>query len=156
MSSSKVYLAGPISSLTYDEATDWREHAKAELAQFGIKAFSPLRSQAHLRSIGIFSDHAKEEERLKCPMSMPRGLTVRDRFDALRCDVLLVNLLGAKKVSIGTVLELAWADSKETPIVVAMEDSGNPHEHAMVNEIVGFRVTTLDHAIDVTRAILLP
>jgi hypothetical protein len=34
----------------------------------------------------------------------------RDRFDATRCDVLLVNLLGAERVSIGTMMEVAWAD----------------------------------------------
>jgi nucleoside 2-deoxyribosyltransferase len=150
----QVYLAGPISGLNFEGATDWRQYAKAELAQFGIKALSPLRDQEHLKSVGVFTDAAKETARLKSPMSMPRGLTVRDRWDAMRCDVLLVNLLGATKVSIGTVLELAWADAKGIPIVVAMEAEGNPHEHAMVNQIIGFRVTALWDAIDVTRQLL--
>ncbi|MEH2517512.1 nucleoside 2-deoxyribosyltransferase [Bradyrhizobium sp. AZCC 1610] len=150
-----VYLAGPISGLNFEGATDWRQYAKTELSQFGIKALSPLREQDHLKSVGIFTDCAKETERLKSPMSMPRGLAVRDRWDAMRCDVLLVNLLGATKVSIGTVLELAWADAKGIPIVVAMEaDGSNPHEHAMVNQIIGFRVETLWDAIDVTRQLL--
>lgn len=150
-----VYLAGPISGLNYEGATNWREDAKAELKQFGIKALSPLREQEHMKAIGVFTDAAKETERLKSPMSTPKGLTVRDRWDAMRCDVLLVNLLGATKVSIGTVLELAWADSKGIPIVVAMEDDGsNPHEHAMVNHIISYRVTTLWDAIDLTRQLL--
>jgi hypothetical protein len=51
-------------------------------------------------------------------MSKPKGLTTRDRWDAMRCDVLLVNLLGATKVSIGTVLEFGWADAMDIPIVV--------------------------------------
>jgi nucleoside 2-deoxyribosyltransferase len=156
MSSYEVYLAGPISSLTYEGATDWREYAKAELSQYGIKALSPLRSQEHLKSIGVFTDAAKEVERQKDPMSMPRGLTVRDRWDAMRCDVLLVNLLGATRVSIGTVMEIAWADSQRTPIVVAMEDHRNPHEHAMITESIGFRVSSLWDAIEATRALLVP
>ncbi|WP_029083392.1 nucleoside 2-deoxyribosyltransferase [Bradyrhizobium sp. th.b2] len=118
-----VYLAGPISGLNFEGATDWREYAKGELAQFGIKALSPLRFQEHMKAIGIFTDAAKETERLKSPMSTPKGLTIRDRWDAMRCDVLLVNLLAAPKVSIGTMLEIAWANSKDIPIVCAMEDA---------------------------------
>jgi hypothetical protein len=33
-----VYLAGPISGLNFEGATDWREHAKSYLKEFGIKA----------------------------------------------------------------------------------------------------------------------
>jgi nucleoside 2-deoxyribosyltransferase len=149
-----VYLAGPISGLNYEGATDWREYAKSELKQFGIKVLSPLRNQGHLKSIPVFSNEGGETARLKSSMSVPRGLTTRDRWDAMRCDVLLVNLLGAKSVSIGTVMEIAWADAQRTPIVVAIEDQGNPHEHAMINESIGFRVSTLWDAIDVTRQLL--
>jgi nucleoside 2-deoxyribosyltransferase len=149
-----VYLAGPISGLNFEGATDWREYAKAELSQFGIKALSPLRYQHHLKSIGKFTNEGGETARLKSTMSTPRGLTTRDRWDATRCDVLLVNLLGAPQVSIGTVMEIAWADAKRIPIVVAMEESGNHHEHAMINEAIGFRVASLWEAIDVTRQLL--
>jgi hypothetical protein len=78
----------------------------------------------------------------------------RDRFDATRCDVLLVNLLGAERVSIGTVMEIAWADLRRTPIVAVMEE-GNVHEHGMVNEAIGFRVTTLDEALNIIKSILI-
>jgi predicted small integral membrane protein len=88
------------------------------------------------------------------PLSSPRGIMTRDRFDATRCDVLLVNLLGAAKVSIGTVMEIAWADLKRTPIVACIEATGNPHEHCMVNEAVGFRCTSLDEGLHVVRSIL--
>ena len=149
-----VYLAGPISGLNFEGATDWREYAKGELGQFGIKALSPLREQGHLKSVGVFTDAAKESARLQSPMSMPKGLTIRDRWDATRCDVLLVNLLGATKVSIGTVMEIAWADLKSIPIVCAIEQTGNVHEHAMLMDRIGFRVSSLWDAIDVTRQLL--
>lgn len=149
-----VYLAGPISGLNFDGATDWREYAKEWLKNNDVKALSPLRNQEHLRSVGVFTDCAKETERFKSPMSMPKGLTIRDRWDAMRCDVLLVNLLGAAKVSIGTVMEIAWADAKGVPIVCAIEETGNPHEHAMLNHCIGFRVADLDDALDVTLQLL--
>lgn len=150
-----VYLAGPISGLDFDGATDWRESTKELLRPFGIKTLSPLRSQEHLRKVGTFTNAAAETARLESPMSMPKGLTTRDRWDAMRCDVLLVNLLGAKTVSIGTVMEISWADTLRKPIVVAIEpDGSNPHEHAMLNDCIGFRVPTLWDAADVTRQLL--
>jgi len=88
------------------------------------------------------------------PLSGPRGIMTRDRFDATRCDVLLVNLLGATKVSIGTCMEIAWADLKRTPIVVAMEPEGNPHEHCMITEAIGFRCDSMRQALDVVTGIL--
>jgi nucleoside 2-deoxyribosyltransferase len=150
-----VYLAGPISGLNFAGASDWRLDAKAELAAWGIKALSPLRNQEHLKKVGVFTNAAAETARLESPMSMPKGLTIRDRWDAMRCDVLLVNLLGATKVSIGTVMEIAWADAKQIPIVTAIEaDGSNPHEHAMLDHCIGFRVQTLWDAYDVTRQLL--
>jgi nucleoside 2-deoxyribosyltransferase len=68
--------------------------------------------------------------------------------------VLLVNLLGALKVSIGTCMELGWADAARVPIIAVMEQSGNPHDHAMVNEVVGFRVEKVEHGLEIARAIL--
>ena len=100
-----------------------------------------------------FSSTCEEYGHLS-PLSGPRGIMTRDRFDATRCDVLLVNLLGATKVSIGTMMELAWADLKRTPIVLCIEPTGNVHEHCMVNEATGFRCASLAEGLDVVRAIL--
>lgn len=148
-----VYLAGPITGLTYDGAEDWRAFAKAELGKFGIHGLSPLRAKDYLRHVeGNLTATCEGYGDLNC-LSSPRGIMTRDRFDATRCDVLLVNLLGAKAVSIGTVMEMAWADACRTPIVVAMEKIGNPHEHAMVNEAIGFRLETLEEALHVVKAI---
>ncbi|MCW2078037.1 UNVERIFIED_ORG: nucleoside 2-deoxyribosyltransferase [Bradyrhizobium japonicum] len=149
-----VYLAGPISGLNFDGATSWRDSVKEVLGEWGIKALSPLREQEHLKQVGIFTNAAEEAARLESSMSMPKGLTIRDRWDAMRCDVLLVNLLGAKTVSIGTVMEIAWADSKGIPIVAAVEEKSNPHEHAMLMHCIGYRLTSLWDACDVTRQLL--
>jgi len=149
----QVYLAGPITGLTYDGAEDWRGHVRRELERVGVTGLSPLRAKEFLRGIPALTADCKEYGKLNC-MSSPRGITTRDRRDATTCDVLFVNLLGAKIVSIGTVMEIAWADAYRIPIVVAMEETGNPHEHAMIAESIGFRVATLDEAIHVTKAIL--
>lgn len=150
----QVYLAGAITGLTYDGAEDWRAYAKSELKKFDIRGLSPLRAKDYLRQVnGTISGTGEEYAHLG-PLSLPRGVMTRDRYDATRCDVLLVNLLGATKVSIGTVMEIAWADAKRIPIVVAMEPSGNPHEHMMIAEAIGFRVPALDDALHIIKAII--
>lgn len=148
-----VYLAGPISGLSFGECTDWRKEVALKLG-VSIQALSPMRAKEYLAQVPILSGHGKEYAHLGV-LSSSRGVMTRDRFDATRCDVLFVNLLGAKQVSIGTVMEIAWADAHRTPIVCAMEERGNPHEHMMLNEAIGFRVATLEEAIHVTKAILL-
>jgi hypothetical protein len=67
-----------------------------------------------------------------------------------------VGLIGADRVSIGTVAEMAWAYMKQKPIVIAMEPSGNPHEHIFVGPhgFAKFRVDSLEGAIDVVKCIL--
>lgn len=151
-----VYLAGPISGLGYSGATGWRDAVVADLARYGIEGLSPLRAKeylAHIEDDVGFSETGHEYSHLS-PLSTSRGVMVRDHFDATRCDVLLVNLLGATKVSTGTVMEIAWAYDRRTPIVVCMEPTGNPHEHAMVNEAIGFRCGSLDEGLHVVKAIL--
>lgn len=148
-----VYMAGAITGLSYDGAEDWRTYAKTELAKVGIHGLSPLRAKEYLRKVEGTLTGTGEEYAHMGVLSLPRGVMTRDRYDATRCDVLLVNLLGTTKVSIGTVMEMAWADLKRTPIVVAMEPKGNPHEHMMINEAIGFRLPSLDEAINVVKAI---
>ena len=143
-----VYLAGPISGLTYGEAIDWRDEVRAKLLAADIKALSPLRAKVYLADRGTIEDDYNEV------MSTSRGITTRDRFDCCNCDLLFVNLLNTKKVSIGTVMEIAWADGKRKPIVLVMEDEGNLHDHAMIRECVGFRVPTVHEGLDIVKAIL--
>lgn len=146
-----VYLAGPITGLTYDEAQDWRAGVRSELWDAGIEAFSPLRVKHYLREHGVLEDQYQGINAL----SDGRGIIARDRNDVRRRDMVLANLVGAERVSIGTVMEIAWADAFRTPVVIAMEPE-NVHQHAMVVESVGFIVPTLEEAIEIVKAVLLP
>lgn len=142
-----VYLAGPITGTSYDEATNWRDVASVKLNS-NIQGISPMRGKQYLAGKEFIQDAHAEYT-----MSTPKAIVCRDRFDATRCDVLLVNFVGAKRVSIGTVLEIAWADSQRIPIVIAMEKD-NVHQHAMIKEMAGYVVETLDEAVDVVNKIL--
>lgn len=147
-----VYLAGPITGLTYEGCTDWRDKISAELAAIGIKGLSPMRAKAYLRSIGEIG--ATDDDYPDGVFSAQRGVVTRDYYDCTHCDILLVNLLGAKAVSIGTMMEIAWAWMKRTPVVLVIEPQGNVHEHMFVREMAGFRVPTLAEATGVIAGIL--
>ena len=108
-----------------------------------------MRSKEYLAKEEIITG-AYEDSVLSCS----RGIYTRDRFDSLRCNVLLVNFLGAKSVSVGTVMEIGWADSVQTPIICVMEPQGNPHDHPMIREAIGFRVASLKDALSVAISIL--
>jgi nucleoside 2-deoxyribosyltransferase len=146
-----VYLAGPISGMTYDEAQAWRAYASQNLPQ-EIRAISPLRAKSQrLARLGkiwnSYEDH---------PLCCESGITARDRNDCTRADALIVNLLGATFVSPGTCIELGWADVYRIPVILVMEKTGNPYDHPMVRRTAGFRVETLDEALAVCEAVLMP
>lgn len=152
---SLVYLAGPIAGLTFGECTDWRRYASMQLANHGITGLSPMRGKEYLLSISkdVPLGPDGDKYKLQSPLSTNQGIITRDRWDATRCDVLLANLVGAKQVSIGTCLEIAWADLSRTPIVLAMEDGG-VHEHGMILAACGLRAKTLDEAISLVVSML--
>lgn len=147
-----LYLAGPIAGCTYGECTDWRKYAAAKLPPH-IHALSPMRGKEFI---------AKKEktkvlgrEYAESPLCLVPGVTCRDRNDVFRADAALVNLLGAKKVSIGTMIELGWADAYRRPIILVMEQ-GNVHENLLVRGVAGFVVDNLDEAIAVAISVLSP
>ncbi len=158
-----AYLAGPITGCSFDGCVDWREYVTKKLPS-EIVGLSPMRGKTYLEGVSDIADAYDGEQivkntsvaHLSSIMSCGRGILARDFNDSRRCDVLVVNFLGAEKVSIGTVMEIAWAKAFNIPIVMVMEPKNNVHEHAMINECVGFRVETLDDAVDVATMLLLP
>lgn len=131
-----------MTGLPLEEALAWRE-AVAEALAPDIEVVSPMRAKYHLRPGSVIADAYRESVR-----GRDKALISRDRWDVSRADVLLVNLLGARSISIGTMVELGWADALRKPIVLVMEPAGNVHDHSFVREIATFRVSTLEEAID--------
>lgn len=146
-----VYLAGPISGCTFDECVDWREQFNNMLPK-EIIGMSPMRGKSYLNDKSIihcsYPNHA---------LSCSRGIITRDYNDCRRADMIVVNFLGTtEKVSIGTVMEIAWGKAFNKPVVCVMEDDNNVHDHPMIQECIGFRVKTLEEAATIVKAVLLP
>jgi len=144
-----VYLAGPITGLQYDDAIDWRRHVERLLHRNDIGVLSPLRNKQYLAVAGPLSAEGYPGYAL----STKKGLTIRDRNDVRRCDLVFANLLGATRVSIGTMIELGWADAFQKPTIVVM-DLSNIHKHAMVDTVAGWIVPTLEAGLGLIPQVL--
>lgn len=138
-----IYLAGPITGLTFGACTDWRDYMTNKFPKH-IKGQSPMRGKEYLSKERTISD-----QYVGSVLSCQKGITTRDRWDTSRCDAIVVNLLGATRVTIGTMIEIGWADAFRKPIILIMEEEGNLHDHSMVRECAGFIVRSVDEAINV-------
>lgn len=150
----KIYLAGPISGLTYEGAQDWRNYFSSKIDP-RIACYSPLRGKDYLKMRGPLEGSYDE-----WPLSTDQGITTRDRYDCMGADLVLFNLLGCTgpnaRISVGTMIELGWADAARNPAIVVMEKTGNVHEHPMLRQTTQFRVDNLEDAIKLAEIILLP
>jgi len=144
-----IYLCGPITGESYEEANKWREDIKRTLDP-KITVYSPMRHKDYLKEE---TDIAKSYD--KFIMSTQKAITTRDRMDVFNVDLMISNLLGAKRVSIGSMIEYGWADAKRIPIITVMEE-GNIHHHPMLKEISSWIVSDLDEASYIANCVLTP
>lgn len=149
----KVYLAGSISGQSIGSASGWRDYVKATLKDVGIDGYSPMRGTAYTNGTNNLTESEKKNFYGQDINSIV-GINVRDFNDCKTADALLVNLLGAQKVSIGTVMEIAWARAFQIPVVIVMEKD-NVHNHGMLT--FGNVITdNIDDGIASIIQILLP
>lgn len=141
-----VYLAGVISGMTYREATAWRDEVQ-EMFLDHVIGLSPLRTK------GFFDQDHVNEDSYEHLFATEQAITARDRFDCCRADMILMNLLGAPKVSIGSMIELGWADANRIPIVVVMDEQ-KMHDHPMVRDIASWVVHDLPTAVTIINGVL--
>lgn len=148
---SRVYLSGPMTGVAYDEAETWRDQiqdvSRRKLHRLDrdpglVDFFSPLRGEASLAETPIIGDEADYVFRRK------EDMVIRDYWDTVNADIVIVNLLGATRVSIGTMIEVAWAWDHRIPMIFIMEDRGCLHDHPMVRAMRTFRVESFDAAVD--------
>jgi nucleoside 2-deoxyribosyltransferase len=147
----KVYLAGPIAGLTYDEGQNWRTYAQDVLASCGIAGFSPLRGKEFLRADGQIGTAVFEHA-----LATDKGIMKRDSNDVRTSACVLVNFEHATHVSRGTDMELAMAYILNIPVVVACAADSPLLFHPMIRAAIDYRVDTLDEALDIVEVIVNP
>ena len=152
----RIYLAGPMGGLTYEEATSWRDYVAASLdngSNGRIESYSPLRGKA----VAFDAEGKLSSMDIRQTIfTTNRAVMVRDYDDCTKADLVFANFIGAKSVSIGTVMEMAFAYTLRIPIVAVM-DKGNIHDnHPMLEEAFSYKVQSLDDGIEAALTHLLP
>lgn len=161
----RVYLAGPISGLSYEGATNgWRRTFTEALAGSGIECMSPMRGKQFLAGREKLGHSPAEFADYQNAIASAPGIVCRDRNDVMTCNAMVACFLGAEKVSIGTCIEFGWADAFRKPIVMVIEKPDlrfplkqvNPHEHAMLLQMAGYVVYDLETAAEIVAFLLQP
>jgi nucleoside 2-deoxyribosyltransferase len=145
-----VYLCGPITGTTYEESAEgWRQIAKVYFSNRGCEALSPMRGKFYLKGLSAMPDEMAAEA-----LSSSKGIVGRDRNDVMKCDVVLAYLVGAPRVSIGSMVEYGWADAYRKPIVTVLGKGDPWHDHSFIRELSTYLVQDLDEALDLTSMLL--
>lgn len=137
-----VYLCGPITGMTYEDATKgWRKEVGEALNWIaGVEAVSPMRGKHHLEGKTNLSPLGGPHL-----LSTPRAIITRDFFDVRRSALVFANFIGADRASIGSCVELGVAYERHIPIIACFE-AGDIHDHAFIREIA-WCVPTLEDGI---------
>lgn len=147
-----VYLAGPIHGQTYKSASGWRSDAATLFKEMEVDVWDPFRGYRSLRHKGADVLHHTDIESIQ-GVSNAAAMT-RDLEDINRADLVLMNLSGVDKVSIGTMVELGWAAKHRTPVISILLP-GEIHDHPFVREMTHVTESLRD-GIDLARFMLCP
>lgn len=147
----KIYLAGPISGLTYESAAlGWREQIRTLLPEFDL--FCPMRAKEFLAGEGILQGAYAFN-----PMSSENGILGRDRNDVFTSDLVIANFLEDEgNMSLGTAMEFGWADAWRKPVIMIAEQDNVHRKHPMLRGSSVYVVETLDEAAILAKHLLLP
>jgi len=142
-----VYLGGPISGLSYQDATLWRRAAASYLELAGVLAIDPMRNKEYLAKY-VSMPHSSGEI-----FSRADFIYTRDRSDIFSADLLLVNTLTRNELGAGTLIEMGWANALDIPIVLVVEP-GSVWDKPFVRGVAGVVVHTLVDGLSVVTAML--
>ena len=144
-----VYLAGPIAGCDEGQAKDWRAYVDAVLQGYGMRGMSPLRCEPQV------TKSRKYALSYTCKLyGTPKAIFSKNRLDVQRCDATLAYLpLKNFSISIGTVLETAWAYEAGKMLVV-VSDRPDVLNHPLMQEQAGWMLSDLDEACELLGNVL--
>ena len=152
--SKAVYLAGPISNMTYESARyGWRSEF-ADLLPEHIHCFSPMRGKEMLAGISNISSNGAEYP--DHAITTDAGITTRDFNDVKNCDAMVACFLSTPLPSLGTAIEFGIAMSFQKPIIMIGREGNVNFDHMMMRRMAGYRVNNLDEASVILTHLLTP
>lgn len=125
----KVYLAGSITGKSYEEVMSIFNYKADKLRSMGYDILSPMTGKAYLRT-----ETTLKPDGYLNPVSTNHAIFERDKWMVNNSDIVLADLSECgERVSIGTMMELAWANMLGKHTILIMQPD-NIHVHAFVKE----------------------
>ena len=138
----KIYTAGPISGQSYDQVMRRYQDQVSKLEEIGYEVICPMTGKMYLRNELEFKAKGYDEH----PVSTNHAIKERDRWMVGSVDVVLVDFTECNGVvSIGSCMELAWADELKKHTIVVM-DKDNIHQHCFILECADIVFPTMKDA----------
>ncbi len=139
-----IYLAGQVSGLSY-AAVMKRRAEIAAMFPAHISALNPLRSQHELEGVEVITPFMGDSDEI-----------IVECFWMINyCDLVLVDLLGLERITIGACVEIGYAIRACIPIVV-MIGADDIHQHPFVTVPARFVCDTEAKAVAEISAMLKP
>jgi nucleoside 2-deoxyribosyltransferase len=146
-----IYLAGPITGQTGEEVISRYEEKIAILSDFGYVVYHPRLGKMNLRTETEFKSGGYDDH----PIANDHAIFTRDHWMVSKADVILADLSNSGgRVSIGTVMELAWASHMGKHVVLVLPH-GNVHDHAFVRQAATIRLGDIEEAYDYLKELSL-
>lgn len=142
-----VYLAGPITGLDYQRATEWRKFATGYLNPHGWSTLDPMRGKESLKDERyIFPTYEGTDKDLS-----NRDIFNRDMSDVGQASVLLVNLTDYNG-GFGTAFEVGSAWTVGIPVVFVCPPSNSrwashPFVTQSADRIFGSLIEALEYIV---------
>jgi len=154
-----IYLAGPISGLTYGKARHgWREFLAEELQRAGLDHIfcnSPMRGKDFLMQVdGLLGSSALDYP--TNAMATAAGITTRDYNDVKTCNAMVACFLESSGLSAGTFMEFGFAWALQKPIIVIGPPDDPNVRHVMAERVAGYRVDTIEEGVFLVGHLLTP
>ena len=144
----KIYCVHPISGLSADDVFDYYDKTKDTMTKLGYDVFVPMFGKGFLRTEIEFKAYD-----YRTPLTTNHAIFNRDKWMVKQSDILYANFMGAKSVSIGSMMELAWGSDSDKQVVIVMEED-NVHMHAFVLEAATIVFHSEEEAIEYLRQLV--
>ena len=125
----QVYLTGAITGRSEGEISDWRSSLRDRCQ--GIDFVDPTLDGYD--AVEAFQQRESAQQALE-RLAHGRFVVERNKLLIKAADLVVANFMGSRdRASIGGVGEVFLAHALGKPIVIIREQSGNVHDHAMLN-----------------------
>jgi hypothetical protein len=121
----RLYLAHPITGRSFEEVEAYYAEILGQL-QGRYDCLYPMIGAGERRGETEFQPEGYHD-----PISTNQAILNRCQWMIQQSDLVLVDLTGSSRVSIGCVMEIAFARACARHIVAVLPP-GNPHHHAMI------------------------